>query len=434
MYRKSLITSLLIITAIFSANMAVSAQTFIARGKVEMRQADGTTAPVEGAIVEYFRTDVKQKGLTAKTNKKGEYNFAGLTFGGVYMFAASAAGAAPDIIPDIKGSIDKEHNFILSAGDGKQLTMDEALALKTSGNYSNTGSEAKLTPAQIKAQEEQKKKYDEALAKNNKIENANKVIDAAVKAGNTAFQAKDYNTAITKYTEGIDADPDYMGSAPILLNNRAVALRQRGIDHYNTYNKTKDQAEKDAAKQDFMASYDSAKKSLELASTPAAASDAQFANAMPKNKSDANAAIREALRLLAKTQIDLTHMDELATLYDQAIAAEPAPDKKQAMRVDIGNLLMGAGDFDKAVAQFDLVLADNPKNVDALGGKGICLVTMAGDDKAKMQEALNVLQAFVDVAPDGHPFKADAITDIEGYKNEQKLLPQKTRTPAKRKP
>ena len=56
-------------------------------------------------------------------------------------------------------------------------------------------------------------------------------------------------------------------------------------------------------------------------------------------------------------------------------------------------------------------------------------------DKAKLQEGLNVLQAFVDVAPDNHPYKQSSMITIEGYKNDQKMVPQKTgRTPAKKKP
>jgi hypothetical protein len=427
MYRKSLITSLFVVAAVFAATIGVSAQAFIARGKVEMRQADGTYVPVEGATIDVFRTDINSKGITAKTNKKGEYSIAGLTFGGIFMFAASAPGAAPDIIPDIKGSIEKPFNFILSAGDGKRLTLEEANEIKKAGTYAISGSETKLTPEQIKAQEEQKKKYDEAVAKNSKIENVNKVIDASVKEGNTAFQAKDYNTAITKYTEGINADPEYLGSAPILMNNRAVALRQRGIDHYNNYNKTKDAAEQQAAKADFQASYDSAKASLAL-TAKASSADPEITNKLPQYKTDASSAAREALRLLAKTKLDTTRMDELATLYQDVITAEQAADKKNSLRMEMADVFRETGDCDKAVGAYNIILAEKPDDPDALAGAGLCTVNIGFtiDNKDKLQEGLNILQHFVDVAPDSHKLKADAKNTIEFLKTEQKLAPVKT--------
>lgn len=431
MYRKSLMTSLFIIAALFAANIGVSAQTFIARGKVEMRQADGTTVPVEGAVVDVFRTDIKSKGVSSKTNKKGEYTFAGLTFGGIFMFAASAPGAAPDIIPDIKGSIEKEFNFVLSAGDGKRLTLEEALAVKTAGTYATSGSEAKLTPEQIKAQQEQQKKIDEVNAKNAKIKNSNEVIDAAVKGGNAAFQAKDYTTAIDKYTEGIQADPEYLGSAPILLNNRAVALRQRAVDHYTKYNKDKDAAEQQAAKADLVASYESAKASYDLVTKSSAASAPEFAANLPKNKTDAMSAIREALRLLAKTRLDVSRMDEISSVYQESITAETLPEKKTALRMEMADIFREAGECDKAVAEYDKVLAEKADDPDALVGSGLCLVNIGfmTDNKDKLQQGLNVLQHFVDVAPDTHKLKTDAKNSIEYLKNEQKLVPQKTTTP-----
>jgi tetratricopeptide (TPR) repeat protein len=436
MHRKSLITSLFIIAVVLASSIGVSAQAFIARGKVEMRQADGTVVPVEGAVIDVFRTDISLKGVSAKTNKKGEYNIAGLTFGGVFIFAASAPGAAPDIIPDIKGSIERSFDFVLSAGDGKRLTMEEALAIKASGNYATSGSEAKLTPEQLKAQAEQQKKIDEVKAKNSKIENVNKIIDASVKEGNAAFQAKDYNTAITKYTEGITADPEYLGSAPILLNNRAVALRQRAIDHYNTFNKTKDAADQAAAKADFQSSYDSAKASLAL-TAKATSTDPEITNKLPQYKADANNAVREALRLLAKTKLDTSKMDELASLYDATIAAEPAPDKKTAFRMEMADVFRETGDCDKAVGAYNLILAEKPDDPDALAGAGLCTVNIGfnTDNKEKLQEGLNTLQHFVDVAPDTHKLKADAKNTIEYLKTEQKLAPVKTtgKAPAKKK-
>lgn len=435
MFRKSLITSVFIVAALFAANVGVSAQIFTARGKVEMRQADGTSVPVENAVIDVYRTDISSKGISAKTNKKGEYSIVGLTFGGVFMFAASAPGAAPDIIPDIKGSIEKDFNFTLNAGDGKRLTMEEALEMRKSGNFTTSGSEAKLTPEQKKAQEEQQKKIDEAKAVNSRIENANKVIDAAVKDGDAAFKAKDYATAITKYTEGYDADREFLGSAPILLNKRGVAYKLRGMDHYNNFVKSKDAAEEAAAKADLQASYESGKASLNLVTTAPTPKEAEIANSLPKNKIDSNLVMREALRLLTQTKLDTTKLDVLYTLYQDAITAEPLPEKKLALRLEVANLFQGVGSCEKAVDEFGKVLVEKPDDPDALAGKGLCLINMGYESNKdeQLQEGLNILQHYIEVAPPTHKYVESAKQMIEGIKQDKQLAPQKTPKAAPRK-
>ena len=54
---------------------------------------------------------------------------------------------------------------------------------------------------------------------------SNEVIGQALKDGNAAFTAKNFDLAISKYDEGIAADPDFVGSAPVLLNNRGAVFR-----------------------------------------------------------------------------------------------------------------------------------------------------------------------------------------------------------------
>jgi hypothetical protein len=58
-------------------------------------------------------------------------------------------------------------------------------------------------------------------------------VTKAVKEGNDAFAAKNYDLAIAKYDEGIAADPEFVGSAPIFYNNRGTALTARAVDTYN---------------------------------------------------------------------------------------------------------------------------------------------------------------------------------------------------------
>ena len=70
------------------------------------------------------------------------------------------------------------------------------------------------TPEQKKAQAEYEAKRKEVESKNAKAEKTNEVVNRVVKEGAAAFEAKDYDTAIAKYTEGYEIDPDFVGGAP----------------------------------------------------------------------------------------------------------------------------------------------------------------------------------------------------------------------------
>lgn len=83
-----------------------------------------------------------------------------------------------------------------------------------------------MTAEQKKAQAEFEKQKADIENKNKKIESENAIISQALKDGNAAFNAKDWDLAITKYTEGIAASPNFAGSAPVLLNNKGAALRK----------------------------------------------------------------------------------------------------------------------------------------------------------------------------------------------------------------
>jgi tetratricopeptide (TPR) repeat protein len=438
MYRKNLLTSLFIVSLIFAGSIAVSAQTFIVRGSVKVRQADGTTVPVPKAVIDTYRTDMNAKGPTATANAKGDFSIAGMFFGGTYMLVASGPGAAPKIIPNVKGSNQIEYDFVLETGDGTRMTQEQAFTMFKGGETSgpsNTGGDVKPSAEQIKAREDYEKKKAEYEAEKSKVENINKTVDRAFKDGNAAYAAKNYDLAITTYDEGINADPNFVGSAAPLLNNKATSLNQRGGDRYNKSVKENNNELKAQAKEDLANAYNAAKRSYELATSPEALADPKLAPSLVKHKYDALNYMAEALRLMTSSQLDTTRGEEITKVYTELMSVETVPEKKKVEQVNFANLLMTTGDFETSDKEFLKVLAEEPDNVDALAGHGLCLIVLAGDDKAKLQEGLNVLQHFVDVAPDTHKFKASSITTIEGYKNDQKMVPQKTpKTTPKKKP
>src|SRR5687768_4676315 len=103
MFRRSIITFLLAGVVITAGSSLASAQsTAPVSGRVELVKADGTREPVSGAVVDVYRTDIKSSHPTGKTNKKGEFYFAGLLLGGEYALSVSAPNASPEIYPGVK--------------------------------------------------------------------------------------------------------------------------------------------------------------------------------------------------------------------------------------------------------------------------------------------------------------------------------------------
>lgn len=431
MRRNHFFISFVAAVMLLLGSLSASAQTGQLAGEVVLQQADGTTVPVAGAVVDVYRMDVGGKYET-KTDKKGKFIFAGLPYVGTYTIAASAPNTRPGALGDVKAGRDGVYRVILSPGDGKRLTEAEAKALVSrsaaAGGGGGGGGGGGESKEDREKREEMLRKNAEIEAGNKKIEEANAVVTRTFKAGNDALNAKNYDVAITQYTEGINADPTHPG-APSLLTNRSVAYRARGVDRYNAAVTSKDDAAKSsglqAAQQDFRDAADSAAKAVELYKTQPAPTDPAALKSYEANKYFALAARAEAMRLLV-SKADPTKADEGLTAYQEYIAVETAPDKKAKAQVDVAQMLLDAGSSDKAYVEFQKVLADNPESPDALLGAGLALFSTG--DKTKYQEAANFLQRFVDKAPDTHKFKADAKAVLDNLKAQENIKPQKTTT------
>jgi len=236
---------LAVVALMVSAAVTTSAQVGELRGHVFMQQADGQKVPLADAQIDVVRTDVKGEYKT-KTNKKGEFVFAGLPLVGVYSIAASHPTASPNLITGVKVGRDQLADIVVTPGDGKRLTSDEIKATSgtssaASGNgggsssaTANNGGGAESAADKAK-REELIKKNKEIEESNKKISEANTVINRTFKAGNEALNAANaaakagnseeviakYTEAINQYGEGLAADADQ----PALLTNRASRLK-----------------------------------------------------------------------------------------------------------------------------------------------------------------------------------------------------------------
>lgn len=430
------------------ASLTAFAQVGELRGHVFMQQADGQKVPLADAQIDVFRTDMNAK-YNTKTNKKGEYVFAGLPFVGTYVVVASHPTAAPNWIPGVKVGRDIPYDITVTPGNGKRPTYEEVqsagggAANPSAGGNSSGGKESAADKAK---REELMKKNAEIEASNKKITEANEVIARTFKAGNEALQAagaasrannseeaiQKYGAAVTSYDEGLAADAEQ----PAILTNKAVALKGRGVERFNATvrSKTLDDAARNAglqaAKDDFKAAAEASSKAVALLKAQQAPTDPTELQRFNTNKYAAMITNAESMRLYV-TKGDPTQADAALAAFKDYLEVETDPAKKAKAQLDMAQMLLDAGAADKALTEFKTILAATPDSPEANLGAG--LAVYATGDKAKFQEAANYLQHFVDVAPDSNPMKADAKAILAELKNTENVTPEKTSRPANRR-
>lgn len=438
MFRKNYFTFLLAIALFSTGTIAAFAQTAPARGKVELKKADGTLVPVADVVIDAYRTDIKGKLPSAKTNKNGEFTFAGLLAGGRYALAVSGPNIKADVFPNVKAG-DEKVSITVVEGDGKRLTEEEARQIVSApAPTANQSGGGELTAAQKKEQEELLKKNEVILAGNKKIENINAVIKQSVTEGGKAFNEKNYDLAIAKYDEGINADPNFEGSAPVLLNNKSTALINRAITKFNAAVKG-DPSGKAAAlesvKKDLSESLAASDKSLQILKAATSTDvNAQKGYAVEKNRAYQNT-IDGYSRMLAMN-LDSSKGKEAMAALEEFSAIETDAAKKNKWQLVLADALRLAGDSPNAVIAYRKVLEGSPENPDALAGLGLSLFSVGAsvvpENTAQMQEGLNYMQRFADIAPETHPLKA-SVKDAVDYLKTKQLAPQKTTKSTKKK-
>ena len=427
MRRSHFFTSIAAVALLLCSGAAISAQVGALRGTVKLVGADGKPAPVDGAVIDVFRTDIAGEYHT-KSDKRGEWVFAGLPYVGTYIVAISAPGAQANAKGGVKAGREIPVDVILAPGDGKRLTLGEAKAA-VAGGSSNPGGGSESAADKTKRDAEALKRNDEIKKENEKNLNINKVVGDAFKAGNAALNAKNYDEALKQYDMGLAADPEQ----PSLLTNKTLALKARGVDKYNAAIQTKDEAARTAgleiAKADFKAAVDAANKAADLIKKVPASTDPEEQKQQAVNKYATMSARAEAMRLFV-TKADANQADAGAAAFQDYIAVETDAAKKSKAQLDMAQMLLDAGAGDKAFAEFQRILAQRPDDPDANLGAGLALFSTG--DKAKYQEAANYLQRFVDKAGDDHKFKADAKAILAELKSTENVVPEKT-TPTRRK-
>ena len=436
MISKYFIGALAVAVLLAVASVPAFAQVGELRGSVVMQQADGQKVPLADAKIDVYRTDIRGQ-YDTKTNKKGEFVFAGLPFTGTYTVVASHPTARANFVPGVRVGRGAPVEITVTPGDGKVPTREE---LEKMGGTSTAPPAAGAPSAADKAKaEELRKKNEEIENANKKITEANEIIGRTFKAGNEALTAgnvaskaknsdeaiQKYGEAVAQYDQGLAADPEQ----PAILTNKAVALKARGVERFNAAitSKTLDDASRnaalDAAKADFKAAAESSTKAVTMLKSQPAATDPAEVERSSKNKYAALLTNAESMRLFV-SKVDQSQADAGLTAFRDYIAVETDPAKKAKAQLDAAQMLLDAGAADKALTEFQSVIAAQPDNPEANLGAGLALY--ATGDKAKFQEAANYLQHFVEVAPDSNPMKDDAKAILAELKSTEKVVPDKT--------
>jgi hypothetical protein len=444
MSRPNFFTSIIAVVVLLLGAVAASAQTGQLRGHVILKQADGTSVKPADVVIDVYRTDMAGAYHT-KTDKKGEFVFAGLPFVGVYIVAASLPNAAPYALKDVKAGRDVDFEFVLTPGDGHHFTEAEARAAVAGGGGGDKSTGGGESASDKAKREELLKKNEEIAANNKKAEDTNKIVGESFKAGNVALSAggeaarankndeaiKLYGDAVNQYDIGLAADPEQAA----LLTNKAAALKALGVERYNAAIKSKDDATRnagiDVAKANFKNAAETADKAFALVKKEPAATDPNDQKRHDANKYAALSVRAEAYRLYV-SKADANQADAGMAAFEDYIAVEPDATKKSKAQLDEAQMLLDAGSGDKAFAAFQKILAARPDDPDANLGAGLALFSTA--DKTKYQEAANYLQHFVDKAPDDHKFKADAKNILAELKNTENVIPEKTTRPPRKRP
>ena len=430
MFCKNSFLSFFVVVMVSVCSVAVYAQDATITGKVTLKGESGST-PVEGATVNcYLLTDFTEATENvcspSTTDKDGVYRLTGLRAGAKYILSVGGAGIGPRRTDPVKpGS--KDGSFIVEKGEGKILSKievwkDFAYAKQQSGRQ---------TDDQKKALAQYKEKSTAISAKNEKIEANNAKIGGLLKEGTAAYVARDYDLAIAKFEEGFKVSPDFVGSAPVFLNNKSAALKNRAVETYNTAVKTKDAVKinegKAKAEKDLSNIITASHASYELLRN-AKTSDITNQETHRENLFNSVDYAREAIWIMVQLSlVDIEKAELVKTLVAGYLDMEKDKTKKGKAQTTLASYIMLSGDFNSAIIEFKKALGYSGNDPDILAGLGLSLYSASyeSNDRAQQQESLNYMAAYLKTAPKDHIMREGIAGAIEDLTKNKKLKPKK---------
>ena len=232
------------------------------------------------------------------------------------------------------------------------------------------------------------------------------------------------------------------------MNGKIIALRNRGFNLYREGAAINDASGRLAkyglAKKEFndaVQTYNDARTLLKNAPAATDPKDQTFRVAVTH---DLLASIAEVYRLLAVTQIDTSQVEQTGPVYEEFIASDKDPAVKLKARQNLGDIYRAAGNFEKAIETYKLVLEAAPDNQEVMAMIGLCYVGLGTSvdpmNKEQLQEGLNYMDKYAQNVqildtdtPTVKEFKQSVKDTVVFLKEEQKLKSQKPAAPAGRR-
>ena len=122
--RTSLLTVAAALLAACVCCGSAAAQTTTASWTVMLSQGSGPAAPLPGALVDIYRTDIKAA-YQIRADSNGRYIRSGLPFVGTYTLVFSAPGARTAIVSGCRFAAQPALNVVLDPGDGSRPSADQ---------------------------------------------------------------------------------------------------------------------------------------------------------------------------------------------------------------------------------------------------------------------------------------------------------------------
>ncbi len=320
---------------------------------VEGTVKDETGKPVQNAVVNFDRTDIKGH-YPVKTDKKGHYGHYGLP-NGVYTVTVVIDGKVRDTVT----------GFHTKFGDPTPLNFDLKQTADQQQALQKAAETGTLTADQERGMSKEQKEQFEKTAKAREAQlQKNKALNDAYTTGKNAVDAKQWDVAIENLTKASEMDPKQGAVWTSLADAYVGKAQATPAEAAATYDKA----------------FDSFKKALELAPTDAGLYN-NYALALAKDKK-----LDDAKTNLAK-------------------AAELDPPGAGKYYYNLGALLVNGGQNDAALDEFKKAVESDPTYADAQYQLGMTLAAKANTDATgKITPApgtVEALQKYLELKPDG---------------------------------
>jgi tetratricopeptide (TPR) repeat protein len=399
------------------------AQTAQIEGTVKLKGADGTLKPVEGALIQIHRTDIKGN-WDVKTDKKGHYIRLGMPVQGTFTVIVTGPGIQPTWATGVRLLSGAPIDFTADPGNGQTLTPEQVQQLLVKPKGGAPAGPGASGPPPMSASDKakmaaQEKERAEKVKESEALQASYNDALARYKQGVEFMKTNNYQGALSEFEAAGGVDPgkhEAFAEVSYKANaNVAEAHYQLGVDLFN--NKKRDEA-----KVHFQKAIEAIDKSLAVLATVPAEKNPNLNNDLITYYN-----IRSKNAMLLVEHFGVVDLVEPSIkMIEKAEAIDTAGKNRWA--VLRGDVYRFSGRSDEAIAAYKAAITADPANVDALYGLGLTLI--AATEKEKIQEGANALADFVSKAPATDKRVPDVKAALEAVKEAYKVEAEK---PAKRR-